>query len=87
MSETRHTGRSAYRSGLAPAAPDGPPQADDYIWPMPTVEEVVARGYVPEYHKHVAEMRAEEVRRFNEDPEYRAELVAMGKWRDRARSP
>lgn len=48
---------------------------DHWIYPMPTVEEVVAAGYKPDYHDAVARERAELVRRFHDDPEWRADYI------------
>jgi hypothetical protein len=48
---------------------------DHWIYKMPTVGEVVAAGYKAEYHASVAEERAEFVRRFREDPEFRATTI------------
>lgn len=48
---------------------------DHWIYPMPTVAEIVAAGYQADYHEKVTLERAELVKRFREDPEWRAEQV------------
>lgn len=48
---------------------------EHWIYPMPTVEEVVAAGYRASYHDDVAKQRAEMVQQFRADPERRAAMI------------
>lgn len=48
---------------------------DHWIYPMPTVAEVVAAGYASHYHETVARERAELVRRFLEDAGWRESSI------------
>ena len=84
--------RGTYRSSLpqrsvAPArraAPTREPStAENCIYKMPTVAEVVARGYPASYWDKVKAERDELVRRFDADPTFRAEAIAEAKARAR----
>jgi hypothetical protein len=49
---------------------------EHWIYPMPTVEEVIAAGYRADFHEAVARDRAELVKQFLGDAEWRADLIA-----------
>ena len=51
------------------------PRAEDLIYPMPTLEEVVAAGYPASYLESVAQQRGELIAKFNSDPEFRAQMI------------
>jgi hypothetical protein len=47
--------------------------AEDFIWPMPTVDEVVARGYPAAYWDTIKAERDRFIEKWNTDPVFRAE--------------
>ncbi len=50
--------------------------AERYIYPMPTVEEVVKAGYAASYHEQIKRERDAFIARFDSDPTFRAEAIA-----------
>lgn len=63
------------RKGSA-AKPPVDKGAADYIGPMPTMAEVLGRGYPKEKWQEIYERRNDLIARFNSDPVFRAEVKA-----------
>jgi hypothetical protein len=53
---------------------------------MPTVAEVVARGYPPAYWDKIKAERDEFIAKFNSDPTFKAEAIAKREAYDRERA-
>ncbi len=54
-----------------------PKAAEDYIYPMPTVAEVVAAGYPATYWDAVKRQRDEFIAKFNSDPAFKIKAIAQ----------
>jgi hypothetical protein len=67
----------------SPSVKPGTERAEDYFYPMPTVEEVVAAGYEATYWNDIKREHDELLARFDADPVFRAQVIA----RKEAESP
>jgi hypothetical protein len=86
MSDVSIRGRYR-RPAPAPRTPQEPryETAEDCIYPMPSVEEVVRAGYQATYWDKIKAERDEFIQRFNAEPEFRTAAIERAKKEHAAR--